>query len=166
MRPPSIWAHLRDILILPGMVCVVIPYVIYNAHSTLIPHYWPIRAAGALLFIAGLVLWAYPVFLFRTIGMGTLAPWAPTQKLIITGPYLYCRNPMITGIVFILAGEGLFFWSPGILIWAVWFVVMNTFYFRFSEEPGLIKRFGEDYIRYRQSVPMWLPRFTPYKRGE
>jgi protein-S-isoprenylcysteine O-methyltransferase Ste14 len=163
MKPPSNWAHLRDILILPGMVCVVIPYLLNNIPNAIIPHSGLIRQAGAVVFIIGLVLWAYPVFLFRTIGMGTLAPWAPTQKLIVTGPYLYCRNPMITGILFILAGEGLWLWSLPILAWATWFFIMNTLYFRFLEEPGLVKRFGDDYIRYRQNVPMWIPRLKPYR---
>ena len=163
MKSPSIWLHIRDILILPGLVCVAIPYALHNVLSSIIPHDLIFKSIGGSIFGIGLLLWAYPVYLFITIGKGTLAPWVPTQKLIITGPYRYCRNPMITGILFILVGEGLFLGSIGILLWAAWFFFMNTNYFHFIEEPGLVKRFGEDYMRYKKNVPMWIPRFTPYK---
>ncbi len=166
MKAPSIWAHLRDIILLPGTVAGLIPYLVCNSNSTIIPHLMAVRIAGVLIFLPGFLLFSYTVFLFRIKGMGTLAPWSPPQKLVISGPYLYCRNPMITGVVGMLTGEGLFFWSAGILLWGVLVVIINTAYFHFSEEPGLVKRFGEDYIRYRQNVPMWVPKFTPYKRGE
>ncbi len=44
-----------------------------------------------------LSLFFYTVFLSETLGHGTLIPWTPTQKLVIVGPYPYCRNPMIIG---------------------------------------------------------------------
>jgi uncharacterized protein (DUF433 family) len=31
-------------------------------------------------------------------------------------------------------------------------------YIRFVEEPGLARRFGEDYEEYRRNVPRWAPR--------
>jgi len=30
-----------------------------------------------------------------------------------------------------------------------------------SEEPGLERRFGEDYRRYKRAVPRWIPRLVP-----
>ena len=33
----------------------------------------------------------------------------------------------------------------------------------FGEEPGLAKRFGDDYLHYKQNVPRWIPRLTPWK---
>ena len=44
--------------------------------------------------------------LFVTVGKGTLAPWNPTQKLVVQGVYRHVRNPMISGVMFILAGRG------------------------------------------------------------
>jgi len=119
--------------------------------------------AGLLLATCGLLLFLYTVFLFRKAGKGTLAPWAPTQKLVISGPYNYCRNPMISGVLFILTGEALVLNSPGILIWAGIFFLVNTVYFIGMEEPGLEKRFGEAYRQYKKNVPRWIPRLTPYK---
>ncbi len=95
--------------------------------------------------------------------MGTLAPWAPTQRLVISGPYRYVRNPMITGVVLILLGEALYVGSGAMLLWAIWFFCMNTAYFIFLEEPSMTRRFGEDYLRYKKNVPRWLPRLRPYE---
>ena len=67
------------------------------------------RVAGALLAAAGLGMLAWTVTLFIRIGRGTLAPWDPTRKLVVRGPYAHVRNPMITGVLAILIGEALAF---------------------------------------------------------
>jgi protein-S-isoprenylcysteine O-methyltransferase Ste14 len=50
-----------------------------------------------------------------------------------------------------------------ILAWAAGFFIINTTYFMIAEEPALLKRFGQPYQAYKNSVPRWLPRLTPYK---
>ena len=77
--------------------------------------------------------------------------------------YAYVRNPMITGIVLILASEALMLSSWAIGIWAVVFLIINMFYFPLSEEPGLRKRFGKEYEEYCKNVPRYIPRLTPWK---
>jgi protein-S-isoprenylcysteine O-methyltransferase Ste14 len=109
-----------------------------------------------------LSLFLYTVFLFRTVGKGTLAPWSAKQKLVVSGPYRYCRNPMITGVLFILSGEALFFHSTPLLTWMVSFFVFNTLYFIVFEEPDLEERFGEDYKVYKKKVPRWIPGITRF----
>ena len=110
----------------------------------------------------GLFLFFYTVFLFRKIGKGTLAPWSEKQKLVVAGPYRYCRNPMISGVLFILIGEALVLHSLSILTWSGCFFVINTIYFLVSEEPALERRFGDDYKQYKKQVSRWLPRIKPY----
>ncbi len=36
-------------------------------------------------------------------------------------------------------------------------------YIPLIEEPGLARRFGDDYRLYKNNVPRWLPRLTPWK---
>lgn len=162
-RNPSLLKHFRDILILPFTVSVIVPYWIYNPTEQYIPNIVLTRILGILVGLSGFVLFIYTVSLFRKMGKGTLAPWTPTQKLVVFGPYRYCRNPMITGVFFILIGETLWFHSTSILVWSGCFLVINTTYFILKEEPDLYKRFGEDYLTYKKHVPRWLPRLTPYQ---
>jgi protein-S-isoprenylcysteine O-methyltransferase Ste14 len=70
---------------------------------------------------------------------------------------------MISGVAFLVLGESVLFGSMAVLVWFVMLVVVNTLYFKLSEEPGLVKRFGTEYEEYRRHVPMWFPRFTPWR---
>ena len=117
------------------------------------------RVAGALVFGLGLALFTWCVALFARVGRGTLAPWDPTKQLVVVGPYRHVRNPMITGVATMLAGEALFFHSARIGYWLLLFLAINQVYFLLLEEPGLLARFGDDYARYRAAVPRWVPRW-------
>ena len=121
--------------------------------------------AGAGLMLIGLLIMGHTIAAFIVIGRGTLAPWSPTSRLVISGLYAHVRNPMILGVIIVLLGEALAFGSWRILAWATAFFAINTLYFVMLEEPGLEKRFGEDYRRYRQNVPRWIPRLRPWRGG-
>jgi len=73
---------------------------------------------------------------------------------------------MILGVLFVLCGESILFTSSSIGIWAVLFFIINTVYFIFSEEPGLEKRFGMEYVEYKMHVPRWIPRIKPWYPGK
>lgn len=157
------WAKLiRDILILPFTVVCIIPYGIYEGEKRFASEMLTLEISGSIFFACGLLLFGYTVVLFAKTGKGTLAPWSPTQKLVVQGPYRHCRNPMITGVLFMLIGEGLFLHSPHVLVWAGLFFMINSAYFILSEEPGLEKRFGDEYKRYEAQVPRWIPRIKPF----
>lgn len=162
MKQPSLLAHARDILLLPFMVAAVIPWLLSFRGTPLQLPTW-LRGVGWSMLGAGLFLFTWTVLLFRWKGKGTLAPWAPTQVLIIRGPYRYCRNPMISGVLLILLGELLLSGIPSIGWEALIFFIINTTYFYFSEEPSMLKRFGPAYEQYCRHVPRWIPRLKPYK---
>ena len=121
-----------------------------------------ILLVGATLLFTGLVLLTACIRMFNSIGKGTLAPWAPTQKLVVVGVYRYMRNPMITGVLFALLGEVIILSNYAVFLWLLFFFLGNHIYFIKSEEPGLLKRFGEEYVEYFKNVPRWLPRRTPW----
>lgn len=154
---------IKAILFLPCNVLFIIPVIIlhFSHYRYVFVSFYQIPI-GIILMIAGLFFLVWTIKLFATIGKGTLAPWAPTQKLIIEGPYKYVRNPMITGVLLILAGEVVFLYSKELLYWAVFFFILNAIYFPLSEEKGLLKRFGMEYEEYKKHVPRWIPRLTPY----
>lgn len=117
---------------------------------------------GALVIAVGVLLLAKCIHLFNEIGKGTLAPWSPTKHMVIVGPYRYMRNPMILGVLLILLGESICLYSLPILIWFAACFIINHLYFIKSEEPGLVRRFGEEYEQYKENVPRWIPRRRPW----
>ena len=145
--------------LLPITVLLIVPFSIerqWNFASN------AFALLGLPFIIAGLTLLLATVSMFSTIGNGTLAPWSPTKKLVIQGVYAHTRNPMISGVLIVLLGESFLFASIPILVWFVLFFVINNLYFSFSEEPGLLQRFGEEYADYRRHVPRWIPRMKPW----
>src|SRR5262249_43380680 len=99
---------------------------------------------------------------FMAVGQGTLAPWLPTQHLVVRGPYRYVRNPMISGVIFVVTGEAVISGSSSLVIWALGVLLVNLIYIPLVEEPGLVERFGAQYEAYRQHVPRWIPRLRPW----
>ena len=154
----------KAILALPVPVCIIIPsLLLYFSHWQLGEFQLWRFIIGVICFLAGILLAVSTVRLFPKLGNGTPAPWDSTTKLIVTGPYAYVRNPMITGVVLILISEALILGSLAIGIWAVVFLIINMFYFPLSEEPGLRKRFGKEYDEYCKNVPRYIPRLTPWR---
>ena len=145
--------------ILPVSVLVVVPLWI-EKNRTL--HLGFHLFAGMSFILLGLTMMVITISSFIRIGKGTLAPWSPTKKLVIKGPYRYVRNPMILGVMTVLLGEAISLWSKNILLWAGIFFLINTVYFILYEEPNLEERFGEEYRIYKKYVPRWLARLTPY----
>jgi len=169
VEAPSSLEHLRAILALPFMVLIVIPGILWYAMRNM--NFNPLAdlplilriVMGMVLFFVGIHLFYNPVLLFIRIGKGTLAPWNPTKKLIVKGLYRYTRNPMILAVICLLFAESLLLPSTGILIWAVLFFLLNHFYFRLKEEPDLSKRFGNEYLEYKENVPRWFPRLKAWR---
>lgn len=151
--------HALAIVLLPGTVTIAVPALLLDDFD-LAP--WPLALVGAVLILGGFLLWAWTVWLFARIGRGTLAPWDPTERLVVEGPYRHVRNPMISGVVAILLGEAALFESAALAIWAAAFVAINVVWFVLSEEPGLRRRFGESYEEYTRNVPRLIPRRTPW----
>ncbi|WPP51659.1 methyltransferase family protein [Catalinimonas niigatensis] len=146
-------------LILPVMVLIVVPYLIENdLHLTWL---WT-TILGSVFICFGSLTVILTIRMFIKIGNGTLAPWDPTRYLVTSSLYGYVRNPMIMGVFIVVLGEAILFASLSIGIWAFAFFVINTMYFIFSEEPGLEKRFGKEYIEYKKNVPRWIPRMKPW----
>ena len=164
----SMLRQLRAIALLPFMVTAVVPgLLVYFTGSHL---GWELPRAlwfvsfliAALLIALGVVLFVWTVTLFARSGRGTLAPWDPTERLVVLGPYRYVRNPMISGVLAVLLGEAALLGSLPVLGWAIVFLLLNQLYIPRFEEPGMEHRFGDEYRRYRQHVPRWLPRLRPW----
>jgi protein-S-isoprenylcysteine O-methyltransferase Ste14 len=161
--------HTCSVLALPFMVAVVVP--VWLARRNAVGLDWPAAvggwvavSAGALSLAVGLVLFAASLARFVIDGKGTLAPWDPPRHLVVVGPYRYVRNPMISGVWFVLIGEALLLRSLAHLWWAGLFAAINAVYIAWVEEPQLARRFGESYRTYCQNVPRLWPRRTAWRQ--
>ncbi len=123
------------------------------------------RILGGLLIIVGAPGVVDSFARFALEGLGTPAPIAPPQKLVVTGLYRYVRNPIYIAVVAVILGQALLFGDGrllwyGALLWLffhVWVVMI--------EEPTLEQTFGAEFESFRTNVPRWIPRLTPWRVG-
>jgi protein-S-isoprenylcysteine O-methyltransferase Ste14 len=159
----SLWRHAAAVLLLPVVVTLAVPALIVLRTDASIG--WR-GLIGLPLIALGLLLIVRTIALFVSVGRGTLAPWDPTTRLVVRGPYRYVRNPMISGVLFVLLGEAALFGSLALLLWFGLVSALNAVYMPLVEEPGLQRRFGKEYERYRAHVPRWIPRVRPWNDQE
>ncbi len=159
--------HLVSVAALPFVVAVVVPiWLARGSAASLVIGSSVARVvaqiAGLIVGIIGLLLFASSLRRFATEGDGTLAPWDPPRRLVVRGPYRYVRNPMISGVAFVLFAEALVMLSRAHLTWALVFLALNVLYIPLLEEPQLEQRFGAAYAEYRRHVPRLIPRLRPW----
>ena len=162
------FALIKAIIILPGTALVFVPALILwlSAESSMAmapaglaqARFW----IGLVVAVVGFVPAVWTARLFLTIGEGTPAPWAPPSKLVVVGPYRYVRNPMIRGVLRMLAAEAFLLGSWPIAGWMLVLFLVTMIYLIRVEEPALEQRFGEDYRRYKANVPRWIPSWKPW----
>ena len=121
------------------------------------------RAVGILLIVAGLPGLVDSFARFALQGLGTPAPIAPTQNLVVTGLYRYVRNPIYVALVAVILGQAVLFGDQrllgyGVLVWLAFHIFVLAY-----EEPTLWQSYGAEYESYRANVPRWLPRLTPWR---
>jgi len=160
--------HLISIALLPGTVLVVVPIWIARRYGVAIAT--PVTvldiastALGAVLLAIGLALFISSLRRFAVEGRGTLAPWDPPRRLVVRGPYRYVRNPMISGVIFLLAAEAALLRSSPHWLWMLTFAAINFVYIPLFEEPFLVARFGADYQEYCRNVRRFIPRLRPWR---
>jgi len=159
--------HLLAIIVLPLMIAVLVPLWLAHYYGIALaaprgPLDLLAQGAGVLLLAIGATLFASSLYLIATRGRGTLAPWDPPRRLVVTGPYRRVRNPMISGVLFALFGEALLLQSLPHMLLALAFLAVNGLYIPLLEEPQLEARFGDEYRRYRRHVSRFLPRLRSW----
>ena len=121
------------------------------------------RYVGAALILAGVTGLVDSFARFALQGLGTPAPIAPPQHLVVTGLYRYVRNPMYVAVVAVILGQGILFgdWrllNYGGLMWLAFHAFVLAY-----EEPVLAESFGAQYEDFCANVPRWIPRLTPWR---
>ena len=122
----------------------------------------PLRIVGAVLVLVGASALLHAFGRFVLEGLGTPAPVAPPERLVIGGLYRYVRNPMYLAVLLTIVGEALVLLQPVLLAYAVVVGVAMAGFVYGYEEPTLSGRFGAEYDAYRRAVPAWWPRLRPW----
>jgi protein-S-isoprenylcysteine O-methyltransferase Ste14 len=122
----------------------------------------PLRSVGAVLVLVGAAALLHAFGRFVVEGLGTPAPVAPPERLVIGGLYRYVRNPMYVAVLLAIVGQALLLVQPVLLVYAaVVGLAMASFVYGY-EEPTLSARFGAAYDAYRSAVPAWWPRLRAW----
>ena len=82
-------------------------------------------------------------------------PWKPAVRLITSGAFRYLRNPMYVGLMLLVGGFGIAFASDWTLVMLVPLALILRNGVVLREERYLEAKFGEDYRRYKASVPRY-----------
>jgi protein-S-isoprenylcysteine O-methyltransferase Ste14 len=80
-----------------------------------------------------------------------------TQNLVVTGPYKYTRNPMLFGACTYYYAVAVYCNSVIAVAAVVLFMTFMLIFVKLTEEPRLLKDFGNDYEEYRRRVSMFIP---------
>jgi protein-S-isoprenylcysteine O-methyltransferase Ste14 len=143
----------------PGVVAGLIPYLLTEWETG--EEWWlPLRVVGGVLVLAGAAVLVHAFARFVIEGLGTPAPLAPTEHLVVGGLYRYVRNVMYIAVTSAIVGQALLLGSRGLLVYgAVAWAGMAAFV-KLYEEPTLADRYGAQYEEYRRTVPAWWPRLS------
>lgn len=151
-------------LIAPAVVAGLIPWLV--THWEMRGAATPIRALGVMLIGAGLGVLLHSFLRFVVEGLGTPAPVAPTEHLVVGGMYRYVRNPMYLAVVALVVGQAILLGHPRLLVYGLVVGLAMVAFARWYEEPALGRQFGEQYEEYRRNVPGWWPRLSPWEPGD
>lgn len=118
---------------------------------------------GILGFVAMSCLGLASAWVMSTRGRGTPLPMDTARELVVAGPYRFVRNPMALAGIGQGVAVGVWRGEPAVVAYALLGGFAWHFVARPSEERDLLERFGERYALYRRHVPLWRPRWRPYR---
>ena len=121
-------------------------------------------AVVALSAAVVLMTWGFVALWFD--GRGTPAPITPTKKLVTTGPYKYCRNPIELGtdLYFLFLGTWFDSLTTGLLCMLMG-MLLGYGYIKIIEERELKLRFDTSYEDYFARTPLFFPRIFPQREN-
>ena len=148
----------------PGIVAGLVPWLLTGWGSSDPPV--SVQVAGWVVLVAGgaVLVEAFGRFVFE--GIGTPAPVAPTEKLVVGGLYRYVRNPMYLAVAAVILGQAAVLGSWLLVAYVLVFGAVVWSFVHWFEEPSLRRRFGGEYEEYLSTVPGWWPRLRASPRRE
>ncbi|HEX8296648.1 MAG TPA: isoprenylcysteine carboxylmethyltransferase family protein [Chthoniobacteraceae bacterium] len=142
-----------------GVVALILGALIVRPRNLFGSHHLLGTSVSFFLVALGLMLRAWAA---ACAGGHTRSDTIEAPRLATDGPYAHVRNPIYLGSVILGLGMvGLlgdpWLILPHVLVFAVFFCAIVP-----AEEQFLGRQFGDEYAKYRRSVPKLLPRLRPY----
>jgi protein-S-isoprenylcysteine O-methyltransferase Ste14 len=116
-----------------------------------------LQGLGALTVATATIVLVIAFVRFVIEGLGTPAPVAPTEELVVGGLYRYVRNPMYLAVIGIVVGQARILGRPVLLGYAATIGFAMAVFVRAYEEPALARQFADQYECFRRHVPRWWP---------
>src|ERR671916_1275997 len=109
-KPTAAMGSAVFFLLAPGMVAGLIPWLLtrWQAREPL-PYWAPMRVLGGILLVAGLIALIRAFVRFVMEGLGTPAPIAAPERLVVGGVYRYVRNPMYVAVLAVILRPAVLF---------------------------------------------------------
>jgi protein-S-isoprenylcysteine O-methyltransferase Ste14 len=151
------------LVIAPGVVAGLVPWWLTGWRMGSASPV-PVRVAGGVVIAVGAAVLIGAFAQFAVDGLGTPAPVAPTERLVVRGLYRYVRNPMYLAVLAVITGQALLLGRPILLLYAAIVGAASAAFVHWYEQPTLARRYGAQYDAYRQAVPGWWPRLPSARR--
>ncbi len=162
-RPVAALGSALFFVLAPGTVIGLVPWLLTGWRlQDPLPFWAPVRVLGVLLLVAGVGVAAQAFLRFVVEGLGTPAPIAAPERLVVGGMYRHVRNPMYVSLLVAIVGEALVLGRLSLVVYAAVVGAISWLFVRLHEEPALRRRFGAQYEASRRAVPGWWPRLRPW----
>jgi protein-S-isoprenylcysteine O-methyltransferase Ste14 len=146
-------------VLVPGTVTVWVPRLLLSsATGPSGAGLGEFRFVGLAPIALGVAIYLWCAWDFAFAGQGTPAPYDAPRRLVTRGLYRVVRNPMYVGVGLLLVGEGVFFGSWVLFVYAALLLLLYHLWVLYFEEPTLRRMFGAAYQAYCEAVPRWIPR--------
>ena len=142
----------------PLKIFVLLLVISYVVGEFFIPKYalfTLLNLTGVIGLILSLALFFSSLNLFNSYKENP-KPQADTKKIIKTGIFAYCRNPMYLAFILFHLSMFLIFENVAYFLSAIGLFVWINTYIIPVEENFLKEKFEDEYIRYLEAVKKWL----------
>ncbi len=151
------------LLIFPYLLVILLPRLDALLHLPKLYFGLVNIIVGIIFLVIGVIYGFWSIYSQLSRARGTPLPMMPTQKLLIDGPFKQCRNPMTFGTVMAYLGVGILVGSLSSIIFMLIIGGLLLTYIKTLEERELEQRFGQDYIEYKKTTPLFIPRIWSRK---
>ncbi|MCG7948472.1 MAG: isoprenylcysteine carboxylmethyltransferase family protein [Candidatus Thiodiazotropha taylori] len=147
-----------DVILPPPLIHIVsigLGGAINHYFPVSLPHWVILQWVGAMLALSAIAITLWGMREFHA-SRNPVAPIRPVNRLMVSGPYRFTRNPLYLSLILLQLGLALFFLNGWMAVLLLPVVIIVHVYVVAREEAYLLRRFGSDYQTYQERVRRWI----------